>query len=138
LLVSPTSAAEIGECDYQTHLINIVEPVKNSTRSFANGKIRVWHVDAGGEPVCCSSYLAIIFPGPRDEPPGIQCKLLGNLDGLGFVDVSVKRIKSSYRADKGLLLSVPVGYYDPDTGRTGRKERINVRINQLHGSVSIE
>ena len=67
----PTGAwaeARIAECEgWPLNVRNIVEPFDQSTRTFANGNIRILHIDTGGEPVCCSSHLVILAPNPAEE-----------------------------------------------------------------------
>ncbi len=133
------AAPEIVECGVPASVLYTVEPLKKSTRSFANGKIRVFHTDTFGEPVCCSSYLVIVAPDPDDELGGAQCKMLVGKEGAGFLNVFVPRIKASYNANKGLLLKVPVQYYDFEGGTgAGPKGTIGVRINQATGSIVVE
>ena len=88
---------------------NIVEPLDKSTRTYANGTIRILHLDTGGEPACCSSYMAILAPDPVNELGDRQCKLLADThSGLGFMAIELQDIQSSYDPAQGLLLRVPV------------------------------
>jgi len=99
--------------------------------------IRILHLDTGGEPACCSSYMAILSANPNDELGDRQCNLLvSDANGLGFMDIAVDRVRSTYDTIKGLLLSVPVSLYGD--GSTSTEKRINVRINQALGTVTIE
>lgn len=134
------AAPAIVECGEPAKVLYTIEPLTKSTRAFANGNIRVFHTDTFGEPVCCSSYLIIVAPNPDDELGGAQCKMLVGREGAGFTNVSVPKIKASYSSSKGLLLKVPVQYYDPSgTGDVpGPKETIGIRINQATGSIAIE
>ena len=139
----PTGAwaeARIAECEgWPLNVRNIVEPFDQSTRTFANGNIRILHIDTGGEPVCCSSHLVILAPNPAEEEQFRICKLLTDGDvGNGFLDVNIKGIKSSYSPSKGLLLSVPVLRYNFEDGVNNHKATIDVRINQATGAITIE
>ncbi len=142
LLVSLTASqaraagAEIVACDGLESVDAIAGELQNSTRTFARGKIRLWHIDTGGEPVCCSSHLVIVAPTPDEELGGLQCKRLSSQGSLGFQWLNLPAIKSSYHAGKGLLISVPVEYYND--GNAGIKRTINVRINQATGGIIVE
>ena len=123
-------------CSGLESVYNVVEPVEQATRTFASGKIRIWHVDTGGEPVCCSSHLVIIAPDPNEELTQTQCVRLSDQGSLGFQWIEFKDISASYDPAKGLLLSVPVERYND--GNEGLKDTIDLRINQATGAVVIE
>ena len=115
---------------------SIIEPWSESTRTFANGAIRITGLDTG-EPACCSYHLAIMAPDPREENWPRQCLVLndgGEWTGFQFVDVG--RTQSSYDPSKGLLLSVPVERYID--GLQSTKLVVDIRINQATGEVTIE
>lgn len=143
-MVSSYSVARetIAQCDWAANLRNIVEPWDKHTRTFANGKIRIAHVDTGGEPVCCSSYLAILAPtNPEEEElTGRQCALLTDSDQtLGFSWIDFPAITASYDPGLGLLLSVPVERYDVNSNNGSTLPGIvNIRINQATGSITTE
>lgn len=130
----------ISDCDWPASLRNIVEPWDSHTRTFANGKIRIAHVDTGGEPVCCSSYLAILAPTGSDvELESRQCKLLTDGPQLsGFNWIHFSNITASYDPGLGLLLSVPLERYD--IGGTGGTipATVGIRINQATGQIYTE
>ena len=128
--------AEIVDCSGLESVRNVVLPLADGTRTFANGKIRIWHIDTGGEPACCSSHLAIIAPHPEDELGYQQCVRLSDGGSLGFQWLSVKNIQASYDAGKGLLLNVPVERYI--NGVDSHKLTIGVRINQATGAIVVE
>jgi len=117
---------------------NIVEPLSESSRTYGNGRIRILHLDTGGEPACCSSYLAILAPDPTNELGNRQCKLLtADSVGAGFMDLSVDEVKSSYDKSSGLLLKIPVERYESADG-SGRESLVSIRINQSTGKIEIE
>lgn len=141
ILASPATAQEaISECDWPASLRNIVEPWESHTRTFANGKIRIAHVDTGGEPVCCSSYLAILAPtGSEIALESRQCKLLTDGPEMsGFNWVAFDAITASYDPGLGLLLSVPVERYDFAGDGTTIPATIGIRINQATGEIYTE
>lgn len=141
LLSSAAMAQEaISDCDWPASLRNIVEPWENHTRTFANGKIRIAHVDTGGEPVCCSSYLAILAPtGAEEELEGRQCKLLTDGPELsGFNWIHFDSITASYDPGLGLLLSVPLERYDLGGTGSTTPATVGIRINQATGEIYSE
>ena len=116
---------------------NIVEPLRDSTRTYGNGSTRILHLDTGGEPACCSSYLAILAPDPKSELGDRQCKVLAsNAHGLGFMSISMLDVSSAYDSTKGLLLTIPVKLYKD--GITSVTTYIKVRVNQSSGDVVLE
>ena len=137
-LVAPAFAAPVLlDCSGPGGIDSVMEPWQDSTRTFANGAIRIVWLDTGGEPACCSSHMGILAPDPNDELGFRQCKILS--DGAkwtGFQFVNIKGVTSSYDASKGLLLSVPVERYID--GIKSKKAVIDVRINQATGSITLE
>ena len=142
-MAEPAVAQVIEPCDgpngFAADLRNIVEPLESATRVYANGAIRVLHVDTLGEPVCCSSHLVILAPDPEDPLGGRLCVLLSDAPGSGFLDVSVPDMSASYDPARGLLIEVPVDRYDGVQGADpARAERVRVRVNQQTGVVAVE
>jgi hypothetical protein len=139
LLGSAASAAEVGACFELDRISNLV----GQPKTFAEGKIRIAHVDTGGEPVCCSSHLLVFIPS---DEIGNQCFAIsqraatGDRSPTGFSNIEFARIKGSYDAKRGLLLSVPYTLYNLDGGKgdRGKPGSTNVRVNLQKGSVTIE
>ncbi|MEL6375003.1 MAG: hypothetical protein AAFR04_13670 [Pseudomonadota bacterium] len=123
-------AAQLQQCGgYRTDVTSLVD-----LRSFANGNIKLVHYDTGGEPVCCSSHLAIVHPAPGSDA-GVKCTLLtGPASAPGFTDVELKRVKGRYVAGKGLRLSIPVQVY---TGSSSVRRWHTLTINQKTGTVTL-
>jgi hypothetical protein len=137
VLGSAAQAAEVGPCNELDRVSNLV----GQTRSFAQGKVRIAHVDTDGEPVCCSSHLLVLIPAPEI---GSQCFAISQKAGdaskspLGFSSIAFSQIKASYDAQRGLLLNVPFTLYNPDGG-PGKPGSTNVRVDLSgKGSVRIE
>lgn len=132
----------ISQCDWPANLRNIVEPWEQNTRTFANGNIRIAHVDTSGEPVCCSSYLAILAPtGSEEVLDSRQCALLTDGEQLsGFTWIDFPAITASYDPGLGLLLTVPVERYDFQGTQNGGTLPgiVNIRINQANGDITTE
>lgn len=142
-LAAPLSAQVITECDWVGAAANILEPWEANTRTFANGAIRVAVADTGGEPACCSSHLMILSPSSdgSEDPAWRQCRVASASEGLGFYSVDVPGIVASYDPARGLLLSVPVGHWhDGMNAAEGPPiiERMEIRVNQSNGEVSVE
>ena len=137
LLATPAAPQAIQNCDYVGSTADRLALWSQASRTFANGAIRVAALDTGGEPVCCSNHLMILAPDPNI---GEACYVLSDRSGEGFRQVFVSEIESSYDPGEGLLLQVPVGRYDPDTGGVDPNGlmRVPVRINQATGVVNIE
>ena len=134
-------AQVVAECDWIASAANLAEPWAENTRTYANGAIRVALLDTGGEPVCCAAHLLVLHPSAPDEPTYRQCtRVSATSEGLGFYDLSIARIAASYDPTRGLLLSVPVFHWHQgmDQGAAPIEERMEVRINQATGIVSIE
>ena len=127
----------LNNCDWPANARNIVEPWSDYSRTFANGNIRIAHVDTDGEPACCSSHLLILAPDPKNELGGRSCNLLSDGgSGTGFQYLSVAGTTAKYDPAKGLLITVPVERYID--GQKSGKATITVRINQATGGVTIE
>jgi len=131
------SATVIDCWDGPSSIGNIVEPLNDNTRTYGNGNIRIVHLDNGGEPACCSSYVAILAPDPSNNFDGRQCKMLvSDHSGLGFSGLTIKDVKSSYDSKAGLLLNIPVTLLVE--GGSFTEHRIHLRINLLSGKIAIE
>lgn len=102
------AAAVVADCNDYAMTTYVMEPWDDNTRTFYNGEVRVVVVDTDGEPVCCSSWLVVIFPDANDELGGRTCRMVGSAEGMGWTGVDVRAIRSSYDATKGLDLTVPV------------------------------
>jgi hypothetical protein len=137
VLGSVAQAAEVGPCNDLDRISLLV----GQTRSYAEGKIRIAHVDTDGEPVCCSSHLLVFIPSTEI---GSECFAVSQKAGnssesaRGFSNIEFNRIKASYDAQRGLLLNVPYTLYGGQGGK-GKPGSVNVRVNLSDkGSVKIE
>ena len=137
----PLAAQVVVECDDIARAVNIAEPWEQTSRTYANGAIRVAMLDTGGEPVCCSRSLMVLLPaGGGDEPLYRQCRVVLAQPTLGFYDVDVPGITASYDPVTGLLLSVPIGHWHQgmESGAPPIADRMEVRINQATQTVTVE
>ncbi|WP_370208176.1 hypothetical protein [Pararhodobacter marinus] len=143
LLALPLSAPAqvIADCDWAGSAATIVEPWEQTSRTFANGAIRIAWSDTA-EPACCAAHVMILHPSGdgSDEPAYRQCSLLSADRNTGFYDVDIAGVTASYDPAKGLLLTVPVRYWHEgvERGEPGLPGAVRVRINQATGTVSVE
>lgn len=106
-----------------------------SHKVFANGYIRLFHVDTQ-EPVCCSSHL-VVYLTSQETPTQSQCfHVASNIEGTGFQSTDLAKVKTSYNAASGLSLQLPLFFYN-DTGISSRKN-FTLVINQKNQTVLIQ
>jgi len=131
------SAQTLNECNWVASAYNVVEPWPVNTTTFSNGKIRIALLDTGGEPACCSFHLLILHPDPE---LGRACTVLSDQQGQGWGYVVFHGIQATYNPKLGLLLQIPVDFYNPETGLIdpGRQELVSIRINQATGVIAFE
>jgi len=108
LAAAPAQAATIADCNEYAMTTFVAEPWEQSSRTFYNGQVRLVVTDTDGEPVCCSTWLVVIFPNADDELGGRTCRMVGSASGLGWTGVDMKGVKSTYAAATGLTITVPV------------------------------
>ncbi|MGR3571382.1 hypothetical protein [Brevirhabdus sp.] len=128
----PGGAAQLGDCDsYAANARNLIFPVTSSTRSFAEGAIRVIALD-NAEPVCCSVFLMVIHPDP--DEPFEACTLVSDGVNIGFGAIDVPTIEARYLPETGLRMRVPAmafvdGTYVP--------KPFVLDVNQARGTVVV-
>ena len=111
-----------------------------NVRSFAQGAIRVAHVDME-EPATVPEHLLIFVLGERAQG-GTECYAV-SAEYKGptpdFVSIDMSGLKATYDSNKGLLISVPVRSFDSDKQRSV-PGRVKVRISRKdnNNSVTIE
>jgi hypothetical protein len=134
---SAVGAQSLQSCDWVASAANLVEPWEETSRTYGDGAVRIALLDTGGEPACCSSHLLILSPDPDY---GQACHVLSDQPGTGFRQVFLEESNSRYEAGRGLLVTIPVGRFDPDTGGVDRAgiRPVSIRINQASGQVTLE
>ncbi|MFN3954449.1 MAG: hypothetical protein ACK4LQ_08335 [Pararhodobacter sp.] len=141
-ILAPGAAGQVVEdCGWIANPAHIAEPWAEHARSYANGAIRVALLDAGGEPVCCAAHLLVLAPSsPAEGPIHRQCFVVSGAPGRGFHGIDIAGIVASYDPAQGLLLSVPVFHWHEGIGhgQSGIAERMELRIDQALGSVTVE
>jgi hypothetical protein len=134
-LAAPASAQTVRDCDtWQTSARNLPEPWSASSRTFANGAIRVALLDTV-EPAAGAFYLMVLSP-PYDELGGRICALVAEADGnIGFAGIAFDAMQAAYDPTTGLTLTTPVQRFNPDTGGFVNR-RLDVTINQAAGAIT--
>lgn len=131
VLALPAAAASLRDCDtFEASAQNLVFPVENSTRSFANGAIRVIGLDTGGEPACCSTHVMVLLAA-RNEP-GQTCVLISREGTMGWLDADIAGAGANYDPATGLHIRVPVQVYD---GSGSVPDRLVITVNQATGRI---
>lgn len=126
-------AQEVGECDWRASAQVIAEPWEASTRTFAEGEIRLTVMDVG-EPVAGSYFLMIMSPPYGDG--GRQCVILSfNAEGTGFAGLSLEGAKAAYDATTGLSVTMPARRWLPETD-TYADATLLVTVNQDTGAIA--
>ncbi len=122
MLTFATQAATVGSCTGLDSIGNLMgNPV-----NFAEGAIRVAHVSTE-EPASSPDLLLIFVYG---EEMSLNCFSINSRpEQGGFGNIDMSQLKSSYDAEKGLLLTVPASVW---TGEDGvyTTEILKVRINR--------
>jgi len=138
LVALPAQAGTLGNCDWIDRTINIFEPWEDNSRVIKLGdvgSVRIAHMDTGGEPICCASYLLILAPDPQDEMGNRTCRLLSNGGvGSGFSWVEFKDIKVSGDDSPDLVLTVPIRTHSETGGIPGTRI---VTINRKTGAIAL-
>lgn len=125
----------IAECSAAGVGIEALElPLSKNMRTFYGGKLTVLRVNTE-EPAGSPMGLAIVLPTVAEEPGGggQQCVAV-----LRFAAVDLPRATSSYDARKGLLLTVPVQLFDPETSTTAPGPPLRLRVDLRRGRVRHE
>ena len=122
-IASTAEGAAVHACDGLDSIGNMVGQVRN----FSRNEINVALVDTE-EPVSAPQHLVIFVNYGSMER---ECfAVSATAEGLGFGSIDFPRLLSYYDPAKGLLLTVPVGKYDPETGEVKRAGLVKVRINR--------
>ena len=136
LLAFPAFGQVVGECDWRARADAIAEPWSESSRTFANGAVRIARSDTG-EPACCSASLIVLAPDALGYRTCFLVHPGGKLSGWHGVDIA--GTTASHDPARGLLLTVPVTDPDPLGGPDPEGAHpIALRINQAEGTVALE
>ncbi|SFR31923.1 hypothetical protein [Litoreibacter janthinus] len=133
LLSLPVAAQEVRPCDDLASVDAIGEPWANHTQIFAGNRVRLVVIDTL-EPAAAAFQLIILSP-PFDEVGGRQCMMVGSSGTLGFGDMTLEGLSSSYDPSKGLTWGIKVKTYNAATGGFDDKV-LRVTLNQSSGQIS--
>ncbi|MBV9043528.1 MAG: hypothetical protein JO348_10815 [Alphaproteobacteria bacterium] len=140
---APAGAVNLVSCnddETTSSARNIAEPWEKNARTFSNGQIRVALLDTGGEPVCCSYHLLVLYPSGDGDQGGDEyaaCTVVNDYEGRGFVSLDFAKLAAAYDPKKGLLISFPYRVYNEDGGP--QKGGIaKVRVNSKTGKITVE
>jgi hypothetical protein len=112
-------------------LANISEPLESTTRSYAQGDVRILILSAG-EPACCGVAAAVLLPDPLD---GTRiCRLVLPADGQGWGGLSFGPGEASYDAATGLTVPMTASTWN---GGTYDALPIAIIIDQGTGRVAL-
>lgn len=131
LLPASISADESVNCVGQSlaYLGNVTEPLDQTTRSYAQGAVRILILSAA-EPACCGSAVAVLLPDPLD---GTRiCRLLLPSGGQGWARLEFGPKPARYDSVSGLSVPMTASIWD---GEEFRPEPITVVVHQGAGKV---
>lgn len=112
-------------------LANISEPLENTTRSYAQGDVRILILSAS-EPACCGVAAAVLLPDPLD---GTRiCRLVLPADGQGWGGLTFGPEGASYDATTGLAVPMTASIWN---GETYELLPITIIIDQGTGRVRL-
>lgn len=131
---SPVSAQLAFPCDWQAQPDAIVEPWEDNIATFANGAVRVAHLDVV-EPAAAAAYLLILHP-PTDDLSGRTCTLIGLDEGLGYAGILFDELTAAYDPVAGLILTVPAIIYLPEQSFQN-SALLSITVNQSTGDVAV-
>jgi len=123
----PAVAQDVSDCDWRADMRFIAEPWETSSRTFANGDVRLVLLDTY-EPAMVPFQIAVISP-PHDELGWPQCMVIG-----AFNEIDFAALAAAYDPAVGLIFSVPVKIYDGMTDSTPNA-RLGFSLNQSTGAV---
>ena len=135
--VAPATAqvtdAEVLPCEgWQASVGNLIEPLEATTRSFAEGRIRVLLL-GHGEPACCGTWIAVLHPTPEGFP---SCALILRPGRQGWADAGFDG-ESTYDPATGLSVPITVRAYDP-SGTSPEVGRLTLTVDQGRGRVTVD
>lgn len=131
--IAPASAQTVENCDWRASLHAMAEPWEASTRTFANGNVRLAITDVI-EPAAGAFHLVILSP-PYDELGGRQCQVVSANGSIGFSGLTLDDMTSDYDPAIGLTFTLQAGGYNPETGGT-ILQTLTVTLNQATGEIT--
>ncbi|QDC11697.1 hypothetical protein FHY55_18345 [Oceanicola sp. D3] len=131
----PATAQEVSDCgDWRTQARNIPEPWEASTRSFANGDVRLVLLDTI-EPAAAPTHLMILSP-PFDELGSRQCKVLSREGQAGWAGMQFERLEAGYDPARGLTFTLPAMIWLPEKNFVN-STLLSITLNQSTGEITV-
>ncbi|SIO33078.1 hypothetical protein [Vannielia litorea] len=135
LLATPLAAQELSDCgDFRSDARNIPEPWEASTRTFANGDVRLVLLDTI-EPAAAPYHLMILSP-PFDEVGGRQCKVLSRENASGWAGIQFELLEAGYDPAAGLTFTLPAMIWLPEKNFVNSTE-LTITLNQSTGEIGV-
>lgn len=132
----PIMAQSVSDCDdWKANIQNVAEPWEDSTRTFANGAVRIVLIDTV-EPANAAFHLLILSP-PFDEAGERQCRIVSAESGLGFYELSLSGLSADYHPELGLQIELPIRVYGESVPELAFGA-LMVNINQSTGQITAE
>lgn len=130
LLTAPAQAFVVEPCGADFTPLTITEPWEESSRTFANGVIRIFEMFIDPN-VASGAALGILHPAPSGEGYRTCTAIYAGVDTRYFGQAFVAEATAVYDASLGLIVSVPVSFVDAD------RVMLRFAVNQATGVVSI-
>lgn len=127
------SAQAAFPCGWQARADALVEPWEETTRTFANGAVRVALLDVA-EPAAAAFYLLLLHP-PTDQF-GPTCTTIGMSEDLGYAALFFQELEAGYDPTTGLTFTVPAVIYLPDQDFQN-STLLKITVNQSTGAVTV-
>lgn len=117
-----------------------ITEIQGHYKSYYDDRVRIYHRDTYGEPVCCASHLLILIENDSDTDGTSpwKCFQVSKSDSLGFTWILMDKINSKYEPETGLRLEVPVELYGQDGEGEAPQGLIVLRINFKKRNALIE
>ncbi len=112
-------------------VINLIEPLTETTRLYANGRVRVIAIGSG-EPACCGIYIAVLHPD-RDGLRTCTAVSQNTREGWSAVRFDPDR-DATYDPLTGLDVPMLVTPFD---GTDFVDRSLMLRIDQVRGTVAV-
>ena len=106
----------------------LVFPASQNVRTYANGDIKIMHLNTYFEPAGGASHLMVIYPRKNDFFP--HSRIIST-----FSYIFLPQTKSTYDPATGLTLTIPVSIFD---GEDFVMRNLTLTINQESEEIVVE
>jgi len=107
--------------------LDVVEPVADNSRDFANGKTNLSVISSGAE--TGDLHILVMSPPYKGEVP--TCQIVSDVTNTGFNKILLPMLEAEYDPAKGLSFDVPV---EP-MGDDAKTVRLVLTLNQANGEL---